>query len=196
MMDNLRNLDLNLLVVFEAIYSAGNVSHAAKRLGMSQPTISNALGRLRDMIDDPLFVRKGKGVEPTPKAISMIGPLREALQMIRSGVADGVSFDPEIDTRHFRIVLLDQLEAVLIPHLVRSIQNRRNITFEMLQISPDAVIDGLNDGSLDLALSPHIPTAKDMQQEVIGHANVVMVARKGHPEIDGTVTLEQYQRIG
>ena len=86
-MDNLKNFDLNLLIVFEAVYSTGNVSHAAKQLNQTQPTISNALARLRDLLDDSLFVRTGRGVEPTPKAHLLIEPVREALQMIRESVS-------------------------------------------------------------------------------------------------------------
>jgi DNA-binding transcriptional LysR family regulator len=75
---NLKNVDLNLLVVFEAVYSAGNISHAAARLASSQPAVSNALARLRDLVDDPLFVRGKRGVDPTVKAKQMIGPVRSA----------------------------------------------------------------------------------------------------------------------
>ena len=141
-------------------------------------------------------MRKGRGVEPTAKAVSMIGPVREALQMIRSGVSEGEAFDPEINHRHFRLVMLDQLEPVLFPRLVRNIQHKRNITFEMLHIAYEPVIEGLNDGSLDLVIAPHIPEAREVQQEEIGKAGAVMVARKGHPLIDGAVTLEQFQTLG
>lgn len=195
-MEDLRNFDLNLLIVFEAVYTAGNISHAAKQLNQSQPTLSNSLARLRDVLNDPLFVRRGRGVEPTAKAVSMIGPVREALQMIRSGVSEGMEFDPEQDKRHFRLVMLDQLEPVLMPHVVRNIQDHPNVTLEMLHIAYEPVIDGLNDGSLDLVLAPHLPDAKEIEQEVVGHVNLVMVARKDHPEINGEVTLEQFQRLG
>ena len=195
-MKNLRDFDLNLLVVFEAIYSAGNISHAAKVLNHTQPTTSNLLAKLRELVNDPLFVRKGKGVVPTAKAMSMIGPVREALQMIRTGVAEGMEFDPERDRRHFRLVMLDQLEPILFPQIVRNIQHSRNVTFEMLHIAYEPVIDGLNDGSLDLVLAPHLPNAKETEQQSIGTADIVIVARKGHPEINGEITLEQYQRLG
>jgi DNA-binding transcriptional LysR family regulator len=195
-MDELRNFDLNLLVVFEAVYTAGNVSHAAKQLNQSQPTISNSLSRLRGIVNDPLFVRRSNGVEPTPKAMSMIGPVRDALQIIRTGVSESGAFDPEQDKRHFRLVMLDQLEPVLLPEIVRAIQSKRNVTFEMLHIAYEPVLEGLNDGSLDLVLAPHFPDAKEIEQETIGQANTVVVARKGHPEINGKVTLEQYQRLG
>lgn len=194
-MEDLRNFDLNLLIVFEAVYTAGNISHAAKQLNQSQPTLSNSLARLRDVVNDPLFVRKGKGVEPTAKAVSMIGPVREALQMTRSGVSGGIEFDPKKDKRHFRLVMLDQLEPVLMPQVVRNIQGHQNVTLEMLHIAYEPVVEGLNDGSLDLVLAPHFPDAKEIEQEVVGQVDLVMVARKGHPEISGEVTLEQFQRI-
>jgi DNA-binding transcriptional LysR family regulator len=78
---NFKNLDLNLLIVFEAIYSAGNIGHAANHLAMSQPAVSNALARLRDLIGDPLLVRANRGVEPTSKTKQMIGPVRDALAL-------------------------------------------------------------------------------------------------------------------
>ena len=195
-MDSLKGLDLNLLVVFEAVYTSENITHAAKSLGLTQPTISNALVRLREAVDDPLFVRKGKGVEPTPRAKSMIGPVRSALQLIQTGVSAGRDFDPAFNVRHFRLVLLDQLEPILMPQLVRAIQAHNNVSLEVLPIAYEPMIEGLNDGSLDLVLSPHIAELKEASQEVVGNASVVMVARKGHPEIDGELTLEQYQRLG
>ena len=93
---NLKKIDLNLLVVFEAIYSAANISHAAKQLGMSQPTVSNALARLRLLMDDPLFVAQRRGVEATVKARQMIAPVREARQHVRKRA----SANPSLFTRH------------------------------------------------------------------------------------------------
>lgn len=195
-MANLRNFDLNLLIIFEAIYTAGNISHASKKLNQSQPTISNSLTRLREVLNDPLFVRKGRGVEPTPKAISMIGHVREALKIIQDGVSTSEEFDPKKDRHHFRIVMLDLLEPILVPGLVRRTQELQNITLEMLQIAYEPILEGLADGSLDLVFSPHIQGAEEINQEPVGHAKTVMIARKGHPEINGEVTLEQYKRLG
>lgn len=193
---NLRKIDLNLLVIFDAIYSAGNISHAAKSLGMSQPTISNALTRLRDTVGDPLFTRAGRGIEPTPKAIQMIGPVREALQMIQSGVSDSGSFDPATSKRHFRMVLLDQLEPMLMPPIIRKIQDFKTITLETLHVWKTPVIERLNDGSLDLLLSTYASDLGDFNCTSLGRAEVAMIARRGHPAIDGEVTLEQFRSLG
>src|ERR1035441_2553652 len=86
---NLKKLDLNLLVVFEAVYSAANISHAAARLGMSQSAVSGALTRLRSLLKDPLFVPARRGVEATVKAQRMIAPVREALGIIKAQLNDG-----------------------------------------------------------------------------------------------------------
>ncbi len=172
---SLRNIDLNLLVVFEAIYTAGNISHAAKLLNLTQPTISDALARLRDTVDDPLFVRAGRGVEPTPKAMQMIGPVRDALRMIQSGVGKNAEFDPALTPKHFRLLLLDQLEPILMPPVVHQIQNFRTVTLEILPYVSTRIEAGLNDGNLDLALSVYTNELTEFSCERIGKADLVSV---------------------
>lgn len=193
---DLRKLDLNLLVTFEAIYTAGNISHAAKRLNVSQPTISNALARLRDTVGDPLFIRSGRGVAPTPRATGMIGPVRDALQMIQSGFGDDERFDPSTTRRNFRIVVLDMLEPILMPPLVRAVQDYRSVTLEMLPVMDFPIAEGLNDGSLDLALTTFDPQHGDIECEQVGAAKIVIVARKGHPRIKGEMTPALVSEIG
>lgn len=194
-MSALKGLDLNLLVVFEAIYSSGNISQAAKSLGMSQPTISNALGRLRDTLDDQLFVREGRGVKPTPKAVTMIGPIREALQMIEGGVSGDEGFDPTTSKRHFRIVAMDPIEAFIAPHLIRLVQDHRSVTIENLPIITTSMVDGLNDGSLDLILANFLNESKECTSLPLLTPSLCMIARKGHPGIEDTFTLEHFQQL-
>lgn len=195
-MTGLRGLDLNLLVVFEAVYSSRNITHAARSLGLTQPTISNALSRLRGAMDDPLFVRKGNGVEPTPRAQAMIGPVRDALGLLESGLLREDKFDPASHRRHFRLLLIDQLEPVLIPPLIRAIQDHRAVTVEALPIASTLVLEGLNDASIDIALAPHIAEAADCRQQVIGRADTVIAARRNHPAIRGEFTLDHYKSLG
>ncbi|MFK7838515.1 MAG: LysR family transcriptional regulator [Sulfitobacter sp.] len=193
---DLRKLDLNLLVTFEAIYSAGNISKAAKAMKVSQPTISNALTRLRDSVGDSLFVRRGRGVVPTPRAAAMIGPVREALQMIQSGVGAEEVFDPATSQRDFRVVVLDMLEPILMPPVVREVQKHRSVTLEMLPVLDFPIAEGLNDGSLDLVLSTFDPRFKDIECEQVGSSRIVVVARKGHPDIQGEITPKHLADIG
>lgn len=193
---DLRKLDLNLLVVFEAIYSAGNISKAAKTLKVSQPTISNALARLRETVEDPLFVRKGRGVSPTPRASSMIGPVRAALEMIQHGVVAQDEFDPHKSPRCFRIVILDLLEPTLMPPIVRAVQDHRAVTLEILPVLDYPVAEALEDGSIDLLLSTFDPQLEGVRCEQVGAAKMVVVARKGHPKIDGEITQKLLGEIG
>lgn len=195
-MAGLKNLDLNLLIVFEAVYSSGNISQAAKRLGMSQPTISNSLGRLRASLDDPLFVRAGRGVQPTPKAVQMIGPVREALQMIEGGIGPGDHFDPTTSHRHFRLVVMDGMEPIIMPHLIGQVQGFKSVTFENLAISNTPMSDGLNDGSLDLVIANFLADAQDTHCEPLGPPHLSVVARKDHPAIHGEFTLDHFQSLG
>lgn len=196
MVKSLRNLDLNLLIVFEAIFSTGNISQAARLLGVSQPTISNSLGRLRDSLDDQLFIRSGRGVAPTAKALEMIVPIREALSAIEKGVKPDEAFDPIRSNRHFRIVLFDMLESVLLPAVIREVQAYRSVTIEALPIAATTTVEGMNDGTLDMALSTYIHNLDEFSCEKIGSANVVMVARRDHPEISGALTVDHFQTLG
>ena len=90
---NLRSMDLNLLLVFDAIYAERSVSRAAERLNLSQPAVSNALARLRESVGDPLFVREGKGMAPSPRAKTLRDPIRKALELLERGFRSDESFD-------------------------------------------------------------------------------------------------------
>ncbi len=195
MTNDLRKFDLNLLIVFEAVFTTGNISKAARQLNQSQPTLSNSLTRLRGLVDDPLFVRKGKGVEPTTKAISMIGPVRDALQIIRTGVAGSMEFEPSLSKRTFRILILDQLEPILIPPVVRQIQDHQSVSLEAVPLATTPVVESLNNGTLDLALSVFTNDLDEFECEVVGCADLVVIARKDHPKINGPFTIEHLREI-
>src|SRR5215471_5234745 len=102
-MFNLRSLDLNLLTIFEAIYELGTVNAAADRLALSQSTTSHALSRLREACGDDLFVRTRKGLIPTPAAKDLYPAIKQALEALRTSLAEVSGFDPTLSRRHFRI---------------------------------------------------------------------------------------------
>ena len=151
---------------------------------------------MRESLDDQLFIRSGRGVVPTGKAKEMIVPIRAALSAIEKGVKPDEVFDPTRSSRHFRVVLFDMLESVLLPSVIREIQNYKSVTIEALPLATTATVDGLNDGTIDMALSTYVHDLEEFSCEMIGSANVVMVARKDHPEISGTLTLENFKSIG
>ena len=99
---NLGGLDLNLLVALDALFSERSVTRAAQRVGLSQPGMSNALGRLRRLLDDPLLVRRGATLVPTARAEALVGPVHEALELIRRALDVPAGFDPATDHRSFR----------------------------------------------------------------------------------------------
>src|SRR3954464_8502309 len=100
---NLGGLDLNLLVPLDALLSERSVTRAAQRVGLSQPGMSNALGRLRRLLDAPLLFRQGAAPGPPPGAEALVGPVHEALELIRSALDAQRRFDPATDRRSFRL---------------------------------------------------------------------------------------------
>ncbi|CAN0543462.1 unnamed protein product [Ectocarpus sp. 12 AP-2014] len=191
----LRNIDLNLLAVFEAIYSAGNISRTARSLGLSQPTISNQLNRLRDMLGDDLFVRTHNGVQPTSKAKQIIGPIRDALNAIESTLVEPDEFSPLEGRRHFRIILLDQLEPVLVPPIIDRLGAAKNVTFETFHVLNTPPHEGLLDGSVDLVMSTFLGGAEGLKCEVIGEFETVLICRKNHSQITDQLTMVQFQDL-
>ncbi len=102
MESTLRGVDLNLLTVFDAVMQEQNITRAAHNLGMSQPAVSNAVARLKVMFNDELFMRQGRGIQPTQRARQLFGPVRQALQLIRNELPSSV-FQPESSTRLFKL---------------------------------------------------------------------------------------------
>jgi DNA-binding transcriptional LysR family regulator len=114
---NFRTLDLNLLKVFEALMSEGAVTRAASKLSLTQPAVSNALSRLREAFDDPLFVRNGAGVTPTQRAIALWGPVGESLSRIRAAL-DEETFSAETAQASFSLSMSDYVAGIVMPRLV------------------------------------------------------------------------------
>jgi len=193
---NLKNLDLNLLVVFEAIYTAGNISHAANQLAMSQPAVSNALARLRDLVGDPLFARAKRGVEPTSKAQEMIGPVRDALGLIKRQLDGGGDIDLATFKRRFRILMIDALEPILVPPVIKIITDQApGIQIESLSGYRVDFVDAIKSGTLDLAFFVYPVNEPDIVVVPICTVDVVFVARRGHPKIGKRLDAESFQSL-
>jgi LysR family transcriptional activator of mexEF-oprN operon len=104
---DLRDVDLNLLVAFEALMQTRSVTKAAEQLRVGQPSASHALKRLRELLDDPLFARTPAGMAPTPRALALAEPIRTILSTIETTLFAGRSFDPLRETRNFRMGATD-----------------------------------------------------------------------------------------
>ena len=118
-MINLSRIDLNLLVVLEAIVAEGGVSRAAARLNLTQPAVSHALGRLRELFDDPLFVREGRNLAPTSLTKRLVEPLRQSLQALGALIDKGESFDPARSETNFTVAMRDPMEVLILPDLMQ-----------------------------------------------------------------------------
>lgn len=189
---NIRGLDLNLLLVFEAIYSTGNISRAAEQLDLSQPAMSNALARLRKQLDDQLFVRSGNGVIPTSRGEEIIEPIRKALSTIREGIGAEAAFDPQTSRRHFRLIVADPLERIVMPRLLRSIGAEAQITFELLPVPCVNVEEALLGGKADMAVFLMPGHYSELHDQPLCPVDLVVLARQGHPRIEGSITREAF----
>ena len=150
--NNLRAIDLNLLVILDALLSERHLSRAAARLHMSQPAVSHALARLRHLLQDPLLLRGKGGFQPTARALALVQPLAETLQGVRS-VLGGAVFDAGASERTFRVAMSDYGAALVLPALIRRLRrDAPGIGLAISHASRSAMLSGLADGELDLAL--------------------------------------------
>ncbi|MCY1493234.1 PCP degradation transcriptional activation protein [compost metagenome] len=158
-MNELRRIDLNLLVVLDALLAEQHVTRAAERLHLSQPAVSHALGRLRDLLGDPLLVRSGGGLVPTPRALELQRPLTETLARVQALLAPS-GFDPTSSRRVFRLAMSDYGAACLLPTLTRTLRREApGIGLEISQGSREAMLERLQNGEIDLAAGvfPELP---------------------------------------
>ena len=159
LMNDLRRIDLNLLVILDALLSEQHVTRAAERLHLSQPAVSHALARLRDMLGDPLLVRQGGALVPTARALELAAPLAEALGQVQALLAPN-RFDPTSAKRRFRVAMSDYSAAILLPGLVRVLRSEApGIDLQIIQASREGMVDGVLNGDLDLAAGvfPDVP---------------------------------------
>src|SRR6516225_5633757 len=153
-MFNLRSLDLNLLTVFEAIYELGTVSNAADRLALSQSATSHALSRLRKACRDELFVRGDKVLSPTPTAKAMYPVVKQALEALRTSLAEAMGFDPATSRRHFRLSIphpMGPFFALGLRKTVAAVAPSIVLTFDTAS-RPVNLEENLRDGILDLGI--------------------------------------------
>lgn len=191
-MNSLRGIDLNLLVVLDALLAERHVSRAAMRLNMSQPAVSHALARLRDLLDDPLLVRRPGGLVPTTRASELAKPLAEALTQVRA-VLGPARFDPARETRSFRLAMSDYGAAIALPHLVRRLRkDAPGIDLVVTQSSREAMLAGVADGDIDLALGvfPHPP--KHICAALLLNEHFACLVDRGTLDANGEIGLESY----
>lgn len=193
---HISRVDLNLFTVFEAIYTEGGVTRASKKLNLTQPAISHALGRLRLMFDDPLFERRGHAMISTPLARSIIEPVRSALRGLEVTLNELGRFDPATTARQFTLALRDVLESTVLPPLMQRIgQQAALVDIAALQVDRRELESELAAGTLDCAIDVLLPLSENILHTRIIEETIVVLARKGHPQVRGKLDLETYLKL-
>ncbi len=178
---DIAHLDLNLLVVFHHLLQQKRVSGVARALGMSQPAVSSALGRLRSHLGDELFVRTQMGMQPTPFALQLAEPVASALDVLQQAFDVRATFDPINDQRNFVIALTDVGEMYFLPILVDAFRrNAPRVTLQIVSVTQPSFKEDMTSGRIDLAvgLLPQLQTG--FYQQGLFRQKYVCLMRKGH----------------
>lgn len=186
-------LDLSLLASLDALLTERHVTRAARRLGVTQSSMSHSLARLRAALGDPLLVRVGRAMVPTPRAEAMEAPLREALAALRRVVSDAGGFDPGRSARGFTLACPDLL-APVIPELLRALAAEApGVSLQVVARSGDTLA-ALASGGCDVALGPRPSKAPGLVMRPLGSLSWCVLARRGHPGVRRRLTAEAWAR--
>lgn len=190
---NLQKVDLNLFIVFDAIYSEANLTRAGQIVGITQPAVSNALSRLRETFNDPLFIRTAQGMVPTPMAQNIIGPVRNALQLLRVSVQESRVFNPAEASKTFHISMTDLSEALLLPPLLQRLSRMApQVKIESMLSRRRETTKELASGRLDFAVDLPLNSDPQVRHVKLLDDRFVCTLRQGHPLAKEQLSLEEY----
>ena len=187
------DIDLNLLSVFQEVYRERQISSAARKLGLSQSAVSNALARLRRSFGDELFVRTASGMQPTPLATQMAEPIGVAMAQVALALNQRSRFDPATSSRRFVLAMTDVGEIYFMPTLIE----RCKLLAPLVEISSMragslALKEEMEGGRVDLAVGPFEDISEALYQRQLFRQPYVTMMRKGHPLAKGEMTLARF----
>lgn len=187
------DIDLNLLAVFQHVYRERQISAAARRLGLTQSAVSNALARLRRVFDDELFVRTAQGMQPTPFAEQVAEPIGAALASVAQALNYRSGFDPATSTRRFTIALTDVGEVYFMPVLIeRCRQLAPGVRVRSVRAGSVALKEEMETGRVDLAIGAFDDMSEALFQRQLFRQRFVTMLRAGHPLAAGPMDLERF----
>ena len=193
MHNTLRRLDLNLLVTLDALLSEQNVTRAARLLNLAQPTVSLQLGRLREILDDPLLLPGPRGMSPTERARELRGPLREALVALEGALSPGATFEPALSNQTWKVAASDYAATALVwPSLALLRRLAPNTRLALLNKHPANLANDLENGQLDLALHTRDDAPPKLRHKSLVHERYVVAGRRGHPALATRLSLEAF----
>ncbi len=189
---NLRSIDLNLLVIFDALMAERNVTRAAARNGLSQPAVSKALNRLRGLFEDPLFVQRDRAMQPTARALELAGPIHGALADISRSLSPAGGFDPNTAKATIRIATIDLCHMRLLPLLIAHVRRYApGVDLQMRAGDCACLDDQMVAGDIDLAIAPRGTKAVTIRCEPLWKDRLVTLAGPGNVLSD-RMTIEAY----
>jgi LysR family transcriptional regulator, mexEF-oprN operon transcriptional activator len=190
---NLADIDLNLLVAFDALLSERSVSEAASRLGLTQPAMSKRLAKLRQILRDDILVRTAEGMQPTERAMDLAEPIQAALRQFEAALGSHFSFQPTHSNRIFRIATTDLIAVVLIPELIRRLQiSAPNLSLILRVLHRTEIAEAIDAGKIDLAITLLPDAPPSIRRMALFEERYVCLVSQNHPEIRNSLTLEQY----
>lgn len=194
---DLRDIDLNLLVVFHQLLQQRSVSAAAEQLGLSQPAVSHALKRLRAALGDELFTRSSHGVAPTPYALHLGEPVAQALQALQGALSTRDAFDPHTSTRTFQLAMTDIGEMYFMPPLMQALAERApQVRVSTLRPHTGELRRDMAEGRVDLALGLMPQLQAGFVQRRLFRQRYVCMFRRDHPTARVPISLAQFCALG
>jgi DNA-binding transcriptional LysR family regulator len=190
---NLRSVDLNLLVVLDALLTELHVTRAGAKAGLSQSATSSALRRLRGLLNDELLVRTATGMKPTPRALELAEPVRQLLRQAERVLESNRSFDAAKSNLRFRIRMSDVLEFLLLPELLAALREEApGVTLDIVHLPPAATLAALEADDIDVAVSMGLDHASAVRTMPLLQDRMVCLLEKCHPAAIGEMTLEHF----
>ncbi len=187
------SIDLNLLSVFQEVYRERQISAAARRLGLTQSAVSNALARLRRTFGDELFVRTAHGMQPTPLAQQMAEPIGAAMAQVALALSQRSRFDPATSARRFMLAMTDVGEVYFMPVLIERCRTvAPNVEIASLRANGLTLKDDMETGRVDLAIGAFDDVSDALYHRALFRQPFVSMFRKDHPLAKGKVDLERF----
>lgn len=191
--NDFRKIDLNLLVAFAVLYREQSVSQAADKLHLGQPAVSGSLARLREMFDDPLFIRSGHRMQPTAKAQTLHTELMPLLEQLQSALFQPVNFDPASARATITLGMADWLEMWLMPRLIPVLQNcAPGIRLNVVASDPFTDVSRLEGGDMDMLISSLSSGPRWMEQDALAAMPFVALWHPAQIPLTGPLSLDEY----
>jgi DNA-binding transcriptional LysR family regulator len=193
----IRKLDGGLLLIFRELMARRRASDVAHHLGLSPSAISHALARLRDLFGEPLFIRRSHGLEPTQRALELQPRIERLLGLIDEMVSPDSGFDPAASRRRFRIACPEDIASLIAQPLIAAFRSEApRATFSTRWAILDAALRAVHRGEADVALGVFLAIPSGLSGQPILEDEHCVIARQGHPRVNGSVDLATYARVG